>query len=168
MPTLVSQFVNTDRFNTPDDSVRAVPIPEDRPGWVSPYSTGSVAVEAPMTPHAAPFRAPSRIYTLPDPAVGGYAEWQASVGRTVDPGFSTHNRQAFAGQGHYDSIPQRYADPLVTGVGTPNTHGKYLRQGLLTQIAGYNPPTAVNNIGYVAALSRGSTNLGVSENGLRL
>lgn len=167
MPTLIAEFVNQDAFNKRTDSVRAETIPSDRPGWHTAHSTGSVQIAPPMSGIRIPERAPSRILTLPDPAVGGYSEWQSAVGRTVDDGFSTHNRQPFHAQGHYDQVPT-WNNALITGQGTPNTHGRYLRQGVLTQIAGYNPPSVAANIGYIAKLTAGSSMEGIGGNGLRL
>lgn len=171
MPTLVAEFTNTDRFNTPDDSVRAERIPSERPGWHTATPTaggvGSIPGAVPMSGIYIPERAPSRVGTLPDPAVGGYSEWQNPVGRTVDQGFSVHSRAAFEGQGHYDQVPT-WNNSDVIGRGTPNRHGTYLRQGLLSQLSGYNPPDQIGAIGYVAALASTGNAAGYDGSGVRL
>lgn len=171
MPTLIAEFTNQDAFNTPEESSRATEIPSERPGWMTAPPTaggvGSIPGAVPMSGIYLPERAPSRVMTLPDPAVGGYSEWQNPVGRTVDQGFSTHAREGFTGQGHYDQVPT-WNDQTVIGRGTPNTHGKYLRQGLLSQLSGYNPPDAISAIGYVAALASTGNAAGYDGNGVHV
>lgn len=163
MPSLVNAYCDeqSDRFNSPTESVRAMPQTFTFPGWHTVPSTGDLTVTPPMMPaNGGFFRAPSRIGTLPDPVVYGYAEIALPVGRTVDLGFSPHVRAGFDGQGHYDQVPTWNVESQI-GVGTPATHGKYLRQGILTQLTSYNPPSPLSAAGYVAALTGTRDTLGI-------
>lgn len=143
-------------------SVRAitegVPQSLELEGWTTPVGT---VQGAPMVPFPDTGYVSGRNYALPQPDVGGYVERGEYDGRTVDPGISpsgsngiyAHAGHApFMGQGHYDVIPTWNQESAI-GNGTPNNHGAKLRQGLLTQLFGYNPPEAVSALSYVAALS---------------
>lgn len=137
------------------DTTRALPqVIQTDPSWAAPYSTGGSVEEAPMTPQAVgAMRAPTRVYTLPDPTVGGYAEWSRPVGRTVDPAISGFFRNVpFEAQGSYDAVPTWNNEP-AQGMGTPNIHGRKLRAGILNQLGGYQPPAPASYLPYVAALS---------------
>lgn len=142
--------------------LEGMPQVTDLVGFKTEPSTGGAELVAPMTPYPAPMRAPSLNANLPDPAIGGYAEVAAPDGRTVDPGFSPYgvpgsfyaqaSHVSFMAQGHYDAVPS-WNSEIATGEGQVNRHGARLRQGILTQLSGYNPPEAVSALGYVAALS---------------
>lgn len=138
------------------DALRSMPQTFAFPGWETEPSTGNETVNEPMTPVASPMRAPTRVFTMPDPTIGGYAEEAAPVGRTVDPGFaSSFQHVPFQGQGHYDMVPT-WNDEQQEGVGTPNKHGVALLAGVLTQLGGYQPPNAAQALPYVAALANRS------------
>lgn len=160
MPTELAAMLTVSNMSIPqvtsDDSLRSFPQVFAFPGWITEPITNGVE---PMTPEATPAH-PVRVFTLPNPTVFGYAEEAASAGRTVDMGFSTHVRAQYAAQGHYDAIPTWNVEQ-AEGNGTQNVHGRYLRQGLLTQLTGYQPAGPESAISYIAALSRNKNESGI-------
>lgn len=156
MPTLVDDYTREEAIG--HDNLRSMPQTFAMPGWATePITVG----EDPIAVHAGFAVAPVRVFTLPDPTVGGFQELREYDGRTVDPGFSPHSWHApFVGQGHYDAVPT-WNQETVEGEGTPNLHGFALRQGVITQLAGYQPPEAVSALAYVAALSATRTDEGI-------
>lgn len=107
---------------------------------------------------------PYRIGTLPNTLVGGVAEFPTPFGRSVDAGYAPKgvpgNRFARAaggtplqGQGHYSAVPT-WNNRTAAGPGTSSGHAKALRQGVMTGLFSYSPPSENSSLSFLAKLTR--------------
>jgi len=147
MPTALANLVGGDpqvltsdiTFDVPGSNVQASPLAQN--------------------PTAEPFVRGTRNLALPDPTVGGWAEASEPMSALqVDTAISPNVRGPLIGQGSIDSIPTAGEQLQIDGPGTPNKHGAYLTQGVLTQLLSYQPDQTAGALGYIASLTGRQTN----------